>query len=277
MNLNKIELPLELWVMVGEVGGPEVWRILTLAIPNMGRYSLNENVQIRMKTMFLTKSIEMEKGVGGNIYQITSYKLPNGELHNTNEEPACTSHLLATIGEHFGELHNEESACTGVGEHLILNSKRWYRNGKLHRENKSAWVEYHENGNKIKEEWYKDDKSHREDGPAWIYYYENGNKWIEWWWKDDKRHREDGPAFIQYYKNGNKKEEQWWKDDKKHRENDPAIIQYYVNGNKQLEQWYKDDKKHREDGPAWIYYYENGNKIVEKWYKDDKIYRIDGV
>ena len=76
--------------------------------------------------------------------------------------------------------------------------------------------------------WYKEGKVHREnDKPAVI---SDGTK--EWWYKD-KRHREnDKPAVI--YSDGAK---QWWYEGKAHRENGkPAVIfpngrkEYYLNG-----------------------------------------------
>jgi antitoxin component YwqK of YwqJK toxin-antitoxin module len=64
-------------------------------------------------------------------------------------------------------------------------TKRWFLNGKPHREDGPA-VEYAD-GTKF---WYLNGKFHREDGPA-----------IEWdggtksWYLNGKRHREDGPAI----------------------------------------------------------------------------------
>jgi hypothetical protein len=67
-------------------------------------------------------------------------------------------------------------------------NKRWYLNGKLHREDGPA-IEY-ANGEK---RWYINDKHHREDGPA--IEYVNGEKH---WYVNDKLHREDGPAVERY-------------------------------------------------------------------------------
>jgi len=63
-------------------------------------------------------------------------------------------------------------------------NKRWYLNGKLHREDGPAveWIDGHKY-------WYLNGKCHREDGPAieWA----NGSKE---WYLNGKHHREDGPA-----------------------------------------------------------------------------------
>ena len=64
-------------------------------------------------------------------------------------------------------------------------SKRWYLNGKLHREDGPAI----EDTNGIKA-WCINGQYHREDGPA--FEYADGSKA---WYLNDKRHREDGPAI----------------------------------------------------------------------------------
>ena len=71
-------------------------------------------------------------------------------------------------------------------------NKRWYLNGKLHREDGPA-IEY-SNGDKY---WYLNGKLHRVDGPA--IEYVNGDKY---WYLNGELHREDGPAIE--YTNGNK-------------------------------------------------------------------------
>ena len=77
-----------------------------------------------------------------------------------------------------------EEPVMEIDEH---GGKRWYLNGKLHREDGPA-VE-HANGTKS---WYLNDNLHREDGPAieWA----DGDKY---WYLNDNLHREDGPA-VEY-------------------------------------------------------------------------------
>jgi hypothetical protein len=73
--------------------------------------------------------------------------------------------------------------------------KKWFLNGKLHREDGPALEKA--NGDK---EWFLNGKRHREDGPA-----------VEWadgtkvWCLNGIRHREDGPAVERA--NGDKV---WW-------------------------------------------------------------------
>jgi len=82
---------------------------------------------------------------------------------------------------------------------------------------KTYEVRVYVNGDK---RWYLDGKRHREDGPAAE--YANGNKS---WYLDGKRHREDAPAIE--FTDGTK---HWYLDGKRHREDGPAVE--YTDGDK---------------------------------------------
>ncbi len=116
------------------------------------------------------------------------------------------------------------------------------------------------------ERWYRDGKIHREDAPAEIWL--RGQLTYELWYRDGKVHREDGPTQISYYR-GQKIMEYWHRDGKPHRDDGPAIITY-MDGKMVGEYWLRDGKQHRDDGPAEILY-ENGQVISEKWYCDGKL------
>lgn len=73
-------------------------------------------------------------------------------------------------------------------------TKKWYKNGKLHREGGPA-IEHLDGEN----HWYINGKLHRMDGPA-CNYHDNKQ-----WRKDGHLHREDGPAIE--WLNGHK---EWW-------------------------------------------------------------------
>ncbi len=93
----------------------------------------------------------------------------------------------------------------------FYNIERWYRDGKLHRDDGPAEISYFDD--QLDEEyWYRHGKLHRKDGPAEIW-YECGQIIKEYWCRDDKLHREDGPAEI-YYENGQIDEEYWRRDGK---------------------------------------------------------------
>ena len=108
-------------------------------------------------------------------------------------------------------------------EVYIDGSKKWYLNGKLHREDGPAVV--FADGSK---HWYLNNKLHREDGPA--IEGADGNKY---WYLNGKRHREDGPAveYVEGYKS-------WWLNGNLHREDGPAVE--YANGNTY---WYLNDEE----------------------------------
>ena len=92
-----------------------------------------------------------------------------------------------------------------------FETKCWYLNGKLHREDGPA-IKY-KNGNKC---WYLNGKRHRRNGPACE--YANGNKF---WFLNDKIHRIDGPAIE--WANGSKS---WYINGKEVKEEN--IISYNI-------------------------------------------------
>jgi hypothetical protein len=102
-------------------------------------------------------------------------------------------------------------------------TRRWYRDGKLHREDGPATE--HANGTK---EWYLDGKKHREDGPA----IENPDG-TKFWYRSGQLHRDDGPAVE--WADGSKF---WYRDAELHREDGPAAE--YPDGTKF---WYLDGKR----------------------------------
>jgi hypothetical protein len=105
-----------------------------------------------------------------------------------------------------------------------FGDKRWYKDGKLHREDGPAID--HNDGYR---EWWVDGKLHRIDGPA--IEYEDGDRY---WYINGKLHRIDGPAID--HNDGHR---EWWVDGKLHRIDGPAIE--YVNGDKE---WCADGKQY---------------------------------
>ena len=55
--------------------------------------------------------------------------------------------------------------------------KRYYLNGKLHRDDGPAVIRYYRNGNIRVKEYHLNGKLNREDGPDIIYYDEKSNKY----------------------------------------------------------------------------------------------------
>jgi hypothetical protein len=100
----------------------------------------------------------------------------------------CQSELVEDfLGSYCPNEECESIDGTTRIEISTSQTKRWYKNGKLHREDGPAieWLD-------DTKEWYKNGLLHREDGPA--IEWSNG---IKFWFKNGKRHRDDGPA-IEY-------------------------------------------------------------------------------
>lgn len=106
----------------------------------------------------------------------------------------------------------------------VYGDKRWYLDGKLHREDGPAVIF---NGD-VEEHWYKNGKLHRDGGPALT----NVDGSYEWY-KDGVPHREDGPATYCAHNN----RYIWYRDGELHRLDGPAVI----SGDGRMS-WYIDDK-----------------------------------
>jgi len=136
-----------------------------------------------------------------------------------------------------------------------MGTKRWTRNGKLHRDGEPAVVE--PDGSQA---WFSRGLCHRIDGPAYI--RADGTTY---WKKNGLYHREDGPS-VEYH-TGNK---YWHKNGKLHREDGPAHVYKDF-----VKEWYINAELHRLDGPAVESFGE------KKWYRNgihwpegEKIYLI---
>ena len=180
--------------------------------------------------------------------------------------------------EEFNKLPiNERTGCLKHSS----GEKRWFKEGKYHREDGPA-IEY-ANGDK---EWYKEGKLHREEGPACEYYDGTKKYWLkDVYYSSEKGFKQalaklnkDKPVIKEKvytveeffklpvnkrtgcvkYSNGDKR---WIKRGKLHRLDGPAYES--INGSKY---WYKEGKLHREDGPA----IESANKIKEWWFNGEK-------
>lgn len=115
----------------------------------------------------------------------------NHVLHAKTTPVECTTLYYNTEKNTLNTYH---SVLNSIGnDPAIVNKqtglKKWYNNGKLHRENGPAVIT--EKGDEF---WYIDDKLHREDDqPAMI--FKNGRKE---WYNHGKLHRESGPAVVSH-------------------------------------------------------------------------------
>ena len=194
-----------------------------------------------------------------------------------NKKNPAVKEKVYTV-EEFNRLPiNERTGCLKHSS----GDKRWFKEGKLHREGGPA-IEFVDG----EKRWFKEGKLHREDGPA----IEWADGYKEFWLKDVSYSSEKGfkqalaklnknkpvikenvytvEEFFKLpvnkrtgcvkYSNGDKR---WLKRGKLHREDGPAIEN--ING---FKYWYKEGKLHREDGPA----IESANKIKEWWFNGEK-------
>jgi hypothetical protein len=109
----------------------------------------------------------------------------------------------------------------------------------------------------------KNGKYHRVDGPAIINYNSKSEIWLEEWFSNGKRHRLDGPAY--YHLDSFKGYEEWFIYGLRHRIAGPALINPSY-----FKKWYKNDMAHRLNAPAVIYnsgdrsYFQFGIEINKK-------------
>ena len=74
---------------------------------------------------------------------------------------------------------------------IDVAASEFYKDGKYHREDGPAHINYSETGEILEEHWYINGEAHREDGPAKIYYNYNGEVVREMWCINNSYHRED--------------------------------------------------------------------------------------
>lgn len=190
---------------------------------------------------------------------------------------------------------NEYHRDYGLAAFIVTNGgeaiERWYKNGKLHRNNDlPAEIEYDlmdswwEEPSIITVKWYWHGKLHRlKDGPAFICY--DPKDAVEQWYQNGVLHRTGGPAEIRCYEDyyfppygphtnmsqlridePHIHKELWYCHGKLSREDGPTHIEYSENGTKKLEIWYQDGEWSRDGGPAYIEYDDSGTTKYEEWY-----------
>lgn len=182
LNLPKynVNLPLELWVFISEFLGAKDWHALIRAVRILGVFSLNINVQSKMKTKFtIYKSYNTGPALTfADLYlpQIFEWRLPNGALHRGNDEYA-----RKTI----------EDNCTSKSE--------WFYNGVRHREDGKPAIMVHGGQNR---EWFYKGLRHRDgDKPAVDNRCQDydEDKLEKIWYKHGKIYRKgDKPSHIIY-------------------------------------------------------------------------------
>lgn len=154
----------------------------------------------------------------------------------------------------------------------------------LHRLDGPASTEWDKFGRIVNQNWCINGKLHREDGPAlieYIYhdprgYSKSSYEKIEQWFCNDKLHRNDGPASISYYpplKNKDRIKSETWVQNGLHQNymDEPSSIIYWENGLAKRKLWIMNGglfymkNYSRKNGPAIINYDELGNITKIDW------------
>ena len=299
------------------------------------RVEFKENGKKRSKTLSLEKYNETKEDLlNENTLVSLEYKL-NGELHRKDGPAVISYNDDGSVDREEwylnGQQHREDGpAVIDYDDDGNVSYERWYLNGqglnivefakylgvdhyksklnevylkdgKKHREDAPAVIEYNDDGSISYEEWYLNGKKHREDAPAEIWYNDDGSVYRESWYlngneipkevilnklnyhksekqevylKDGNLHKEDGPAYIECNDNGTVWREYWYFNGKLHREGRPAVIEYNDDGSISYEEWYLNGQQHREDGPAYVEY-EDGSVSSEAWYLNGEKHRED--
>lgn len=169
-------------------------------------------------------------------------------------------------------------------------NERWEIDGKLHRVDGPAVLEYDEDGQKIREEWFQNNLLHRLNKPARILYDSKGLVTSEHWYEHgipptgtiiQKLYNPYGGITSQCTKTfllGGSTRTSWFliKVDGTavlHSTTGPAVLEYDEDGLLLREIWYRNGLKHRSnsnptDGPTEIEYFPNGIIKTKIWYKD---------
>ena len=101
-----------------------------------------------------------------------------------------------------GRLHSPDNNTPAIS--FLGKYESYYKDGRVHRDNGPAIINYNSDGTIAKEEFYNDGYYHSNSGPSikeenYEVYHHYG-----------KRHREDGPAVVHKDKEGNVIKEEWW-------------------------------------------------------------------
>ncbi len=278
-QLKPPQLPIELWEIVAEqVDEQKDLYNLLRAVPTLGRHSLSELLQDKLKERFIITAESFNKSGHRTIEWLL-----NGGRHRGGDLPAYES------------FYNNGNTST----------QRWYKDGNQYRKDsgKPIFKEYYEDGKNIKSKlWenksktvfisyylnykikYKHCKTNNSfdsnnDNPPECEYYEDGTPKLKKWYDSGRLYRgDDLPAVVEYHSCGKMQRQAWYTTYETmgmlHRDKGlPAVVKYYPSGKKKCEEWYEYGVSHCINGPSEIHYWENGNRRIEEWYREGFYYR----
>ena len=192
----------------------------------------------------------------------------------------------------------------------LIRKEKWYKYGKLHREDDPAWRLYGLNGILLEERWFHNGNRYCKDGP-WCRKWSGKGKLLEEWFSYEKYRKwnkngllivdcepnehSSGVHYRKWDGNGQLLEDKydggsyhnWNKDGQLLQERVPITSIKYKNlmryrewarTGQLLKETYRNSKYelHREDGPARRRWNHAGVLVLEKWYKNNNLHREDG-
>lgn len=209
----------------------------------------------------------------------------NGKLHRENE-PAIIKYYTESIHKFWylnGINYNPNGPSTEMRNLKcdLINESYTDKEGKLHREDGAASVEYNY-GYLKKVQYCINGKLHRIGGPAVIIYHGLLSRQIsrEEYHVNGELHREEGPAITCYDADHKKYSEEYYFRGEFHNfsghDDSPHHQGYNREGFLIIEKWFDSDRKlHRENGPALIQYTGTkefpDRKTSSSWYNHGKL------
>ncbi len=215
-------LSLEIWFYIAETSAA-AWVALVSTVKEIGLYSLDPNVQDRMKSRFVVRSIESAdpfyETPNGYVYYAT---LPCGKLHSVKcSRDDFLQHLAQLTGWNIDALTPMRPylhECVQPALIVIEETKKpfyikwFYLSNKHSFDNHPSFIRFDYDDNEMHKSWYKMGARHRDnDLPAEIHSDLTGKKIIheEWLFEGEYYRKPPKPQACYYGENGGIVKSHW--------------------------------------------------------------------
>ena len=133
--------PPKLLHLIGsKITSSNTWFAFVCAIPALGRYSCDAQVQRELKERFICHEFSMHDKGRDVIMILKESRLPNGQLHSVNDQPAVRLYRRSSDGK--------------------VHYERWYTDGELDRgDDQPAVCIWSYDQRLIYREWFQSGKS----------------------------------------------------------------------------------------------------------------------
>ena len=130
--MSDFEIPLDIIIYIAELSS-QSWYLIWISIPPVGRYSLNEVVQKKMKKKFLEENVIEKFHQNGRIYSTIYERKINGNYENIDNIPAFIlkdgdGKVLEERNYKHGKRHGPSKYYNIFGELTVIE----YKDGKRH-------------------------------------------------------------------------------------------------------------------------------------------------